>query len=218
MVLPITNKNKRRNIIERFANKVELIYFGAVDQHSDNHEIVRGFTVSASHKDFNYCVGSASGYDIRLVDRIDILNVSKDKNLNTQNWLIIAIKLHNRRDMPHFLINAKNHSQLAFSPFFVTFTSMSQIEMGAFENYPSSFTDKFAVYSNQSASLIIQQIISAAVAQAIGDHFWPFSIECSDGILYTYLSGVTLSGEILSTMYQNSLWLAGQIDNRTQNS
>src|ERR1044072_5775592 len=82
-----------KRVFMQFAEKIGLVYFGYVNQRSDEHRLVRGLTVSAGHRDSNYCVGSFQGYDIALVERIDTIRFP-GKSSKTHNWIIMTFDLH----------------------------------------------------------------------------------------------------------------------------
>lgn len=44
----------RGAVLKKFAHKIGLVYFGVVDQHQDDHEVIRGLTVSTTHRDDHY--------------------------------------------------------------------------------------------------------------------------------------------------------------------
>src|SRR5680860_1649224 len=79
-------------VISKFAKKTGLLYFGFVNQHSDDHKIVRGLTVSSTHQDNHYSVGSVGDYNISVVDRSDYIVEPHNKTF-LHNWLIFAIEL-----------------------------------------------------------------------------------------------------------------------------
>lgn len=201
----------RKRAIRKFAQKIGLLYFGMVDQRKDDYEIIRGFTVSSTHKDNSFCVGSSGGYDISIVDRKDIVWLPDQTNI-TQNWLIMTFRLKTEQDLPHFFINAINHDARAYSSFFQAFPAISQVTLGTLEEYLPDFTDKFAIYARPAMAIKVQQILPSKVATLFGNHFWPFSVEQNEHIIYIYASGLKISGSILEAMYQNGLWLADQID------
>ena len=68
----ITNSRVQRHIIKKFTNKIGLVYFGAVNQHQDDNRLVRGFTVSQSHQDDHYSVGTVEGYNVTLVNVVTL--------------------------------------------------------------------------------------------------------------------------------------------------
>ena len=201
----------RRRVVKKFADKVGLLYFGYVNQHSDDHRIVRGFTVSATHQDNHYCVGSIGDYDITMVDRCDLVRQSND-SVATYNWLIMAFDLHTKQDLPHIFINALNHDSRPYTTLFTTFPSMKQIELGTFEDYGPEFTSRFAIYSQPSASIEVEKLFPNIATRVLGTHFWPMSAEVHENILYVYSDEEQVTHNLLDTMLQSGLWLAGHLD------
>ena len=201
----------RKRVVKRFADKIGLLYFGYVNQHSDDHRIVRGFTVSSTHQDNHYCVGSINEYDITMVDRCDLVR-QPDDSIATYNWLIMAFDLHTKQDLPHIFINALNHDSKPYATLFTTFSSMKQIDLGTFEDYGSEFTSRFAIYSQPSASIEVEKLFPNIATRVMGTHFWPMSAEIHENILYVYSDEEQIIHNLLDTMLQSGLWLAGHLD------
>lgn len=207
----LSESRNRKRVVQKFSQKIGLLYLGSVDQNKDDHEIVRGFTVSSTHKDNSFCVGSSGGYDISIVDRRDIIWLPDQTNV-VQDWLIMAFKLKTQQDLPHFFVNAVNYDAKAYNAFFQAFPAISQVALGTLEEYLPDFTDKFAVYARPAMAIKVQQILPSKVATLFGGHFWPLSVEQNEHIIYIYASSLSISESTLEAMYQNGLWLAGQID------
>lgn len=207
----ITNTRTRKHVVSKFANKIGLLYFGTVDQQSDEHRVIRGFTVSSSHKDSHYSVGSIGGYDTTLVDRSDAV-WQADGSIIIQNWFIMAFDLHTKQDLPHFFIGARNHESKPYETFFTTFPAIKEIKLGTFEDYSPEFTSRFALYSRPAMSIKIERLLPASAARVLGAHFWPFSAEQNEHVLYLYSSSKKITTSLLETMLENGLWLADQID------
>ena len=72
------------------AEKVGLVYFGYVDQRDDDHRLIRGHTVSQTHQDNHYCIGTVRGYDVMLALRNDVIRTRSGKDERC-HWLIYAI-------------------------------------------------------------------------------------------------------------------------------
>ena len=132
----VKNRPNKR-VISKFADRVGLVYFGFVNQHSDDHKIIRGLSVSPTHRDHNYCNGSVGGYNISVVDRINYVKLP-DKSSNVHNLLIMTFDLHVKKAMPHFFIQAKNHNLNPYNPLFITYPNMKEVELGTFEKYSLS--------------------------------------------------------------------------------
>jgi len=205
----------RRNIISRFAKKVGLVYFGSVSQKKDEHKVVRGLTLSSSHKDDHFCVGSIDDYDITIVDRTDRV-WQPDKTKKLFNWVIISIELHSEKRIPHFLIGAHGHDIEPFAALFNTFPNMKELNPGTFEEYNDDFLIRFTMYARPAKATDVEIMIPAATAKILGAHFWPFSAEQHDNILYVYADNKNITSGILDTMLQNSLWLAKSLDKQAE--
>ena len=209
------NRRARKRMIIKFADKVGLLYFGTVSQHSDDHRIVRGFTVSSSHQDNHYSVGSINGYDVTLVDRSDAL-WQPDGSIVTHNWLIMAFDLHTKQDIPHFFLSARNHDQKPYMSLFTTFHTMKEVNLGTFETYSPEFTSRFLIYSQPSESIEIERLFPADETRVLAAHFWPLSAEQNENILYIYADNAHVTPSLLDTMIEDGLWLAGHLDRQAE--
>jgi len=212
----ITKNRLRKRVISRFANKIGLLYFGTVDQHSDDHKVVRGFTVSTSHKDNNYCVGSIGGYDTIIVDRSDATVTQPNRSIIIYNWLIISFDLHTKQDIPHFFLEANNKDSGAYKALFDIFPTLKEINLGIFETYGVDFTSRFSLNTKPSDSIQIERLFPANTARTIGTHFWPLSAEQHEGILYIYSDDLKITPNLMNKMFETGLWLAEHLDNQAE--
>ena len=89
----LLRKRQQRGAIESFADKAGLVYFGYVDQRDDDHRLIRGHTVSATHQDNHYCIGTVRGYDVMLVLRNDVVRVPSGTRLLSGGWACIRMHL-----------------------------------------------------------------------------------------------------------------------------
>ncbi|MEI6850765.1 MAG: hypothetical protein WCK26_02240 [Candidatus Saccharibacteria bacterium] len=201
----------RRKIIEKFANQVGLVYFGFVDQNKDEHKVVRGLTVSSVHKDNHYCVGSVDGYNVAIVDRTDYI-WQPDGTKALHNWIILTFDLNSKRPIPHFFIGARNRDLKPFSSLFSSFPNMHKVDLGTFETYDIDFTSRFSIYARTAKFIDIEKIIPSKTARVLGAHFWPYSIEQHENILYVYSANENTSFDSLNTMLKNGLWFASYLD------
>jgi len=207
----ISNSRTRKHIVTRFTDKAGLMYFGTVSQHFDEHRVVRGFTVSESHQDDHYSVGTVSGYDVTMVDRSDTV-WEKDGSISVQSWMIMAFDLKTKQDLPHFFIGARNYDPKPYEVFFKTFPTITEVSLGTFEDYNSEFTSRYAVYSRPNMAIKTQRLLPASSARVMGAHFWPMSIEQNEHVLYVYSSSQHVTLGLLETMLENGLWLAAHLD------
>src|SRR5688572_20415029 len=99
-----------RRMFQQFAEKIGLVYFGYVDQRSDEHRPIRGLTMSARHVDNHYCIGSFRGYEVALVERTDTLTFP-GKPTKGHTWIVMMFKLNVAVDLPHVFVGLHSHSE-----------------------------------------------------------------------------------------------------------
>jgi hypothetical protein len=210
----ITNSRTRRHIINKFADKMGLIYFGAIDQ-KDELDLIRGFTLSQSHQDNHYSVGTINDRNVRLVDRSDAV-WDKDGKILVHNWLIMAFELKTKQDLPHFFIQAHNQNPRPYETFFRAYPTISKVHVGTFEDYSPEFTSRFELYARPNMAIKTERLIPANEARVLGAHFWPYSAEQNEHVLYVYSCDQNVSLGMLETMMENGLWLANHIDRQAE--
>jgi hypothetical protein len=204
--------HKRGRLIREFDDTVGFVYFGNVDQHTDDHHIVRGLTVSPTHIDEHYSIGSFDGYDITIVDRTDSVVLTHTSE-QTHTWLIFEIALHARIDIPHMFLGGHTHNDSsAYIGLFTAFPALQPVPLGTFGDYSEEFTRRYSLYAAPSHFIEAEQYITAEVAQTIAAHFWPLSVEIRDGSLYVYADSKHISTQDLNKMTQSGVWLAKIID------
>lgn len=198
-----------RKVIERFAEKAGLVYFGTVD-HGDDHRLVRGHTVSATQIDTHYCIGTVHGYDVILLQRNDVLVAHGDKKEARHHWLIVTIDLHSPVDVPHTYIghHAREHA------YNQSHTRLLPLRLGVTTSYPAQFTGNYTVYGEPARSIEIEQLLTADMATVISTHFQGASVEIEANTVYMYIESAHPSEPVLEKLLSNGLWLAEQIDTR----
>src|SRR5258706_294200 len=72
-----------KHAVKQFADKFHLVYFGHVNPRDDDYELVRGVTVSTTHIDNHYTVGTVEGHDLIFVERGDKLYIYASKTRPT---------------------------------------------------------------------------------------------------------------------------------------
>lgn len=218
-ILPtsILQTRLHKRIYSQFADKIGLVYFGFVDQRKDEHRLVRGLTTSPSHRDNHYCIGSYKSYDLVLVERHDTVHFP-DKPSRHHNWIIMEVDLHSSSDIPHIFIGLHSHSETFYANLFTKFSHLNKLSLGNTGIYDKSFTNKYAIYANQSHILEIEKIFNPEITKLIAKHFGSLTIEVYEGSLYLYAQHQRLTTNLLTTMLQNSYWLASRIDNYSQAS
>ncbi len=202
---------RRKKVVTQFAAKFGLVYFGHVDQHDDEHHIIRGLTVSSSHKDEHYSVGSFDGYDVSLVDRYDILE-HPNRPLRTHRWIIIEIDLHKGKNIPHVFMGAHNHTDSSYAKLFTSVPSLQPVPLGTFGAHSPEFTQRYSLFAAASQFIEVERLFTIDVTRVVAAHFWPLAVEVYEGSLYVYSDNQTISVGLLETMLKNGLWLAEKLD------
>jgi len=205
----IVRSRLARRSIQDFAEKVGFVYFGYVDQKDDDHRLVRGHTVSATHLDNHYCIGTLRGYDVALVSRNDVI-VTRDKHRKQQrcHWLIYTIDLHSSYDVPHMYIGHKSRDDA----YMASYEQLIALHLGTVAQYTKRFLNDYTIYSIPSRSVEIEQIIHPQLADVISTHFKGASIEIEDNTIYLYIESQHPDEVLLERMLSNGLWLAENID------
>jgi len=202
---------KRGRMLRRFGEKFGFVYFGSVDQHRDDHQVIRGLTISPTHTDDHYSVGSFDGYDVSIVDRTDV-TTSANGIQTRHNWLICEIKLQKSVDTPHFFLGSHNHTNSAYSSLFTSFSHLQPVPLGALHEYGDEFTSRYGLFAAPTHFIDAERIITGEVARSLAAHFWPLAAEVYEGSVYVYADNQTISEHLLETMVTSGVWLAHTID------
>lgn len=202
---------QRKKAILKFVNNFGFVYFGHVDQHDDEHHIIRGLTVSSSHQDEHYSVGSYDGYDVSLVDRYDILK-KPNESLKTHRWLIVEIDLHNGKNIPHIFLGSHSHTDSSYAKLFTAVPTLQPVPLGTFGQHSEEFSSRYSLFAAASQFIEVERLFTANVTRTIAAHFWPLAVEIYDGALYVYIDSKNISADLIQTMVQNGVWLASKLD------
>jgi len=211
----VIQSHLHKRVFMQFAEKAGLVYFGYVDQREDEHRLVRGLTVSASHRDNHYCIGSFQGYDMTLVERVDTIRFP-GKPPKTHDWIIMAFDLHTPVDVPHIFIGLHTHSETFYAHLFTKFSQLSKVPLGTFGAYDPAFTSKYAVYTEPAQSITAERLFDQKITKTIADHFGSLTIEIADSCLYIYAEHQRPSLALLEKMVKYGAWLAQSIDIRSE--
>jgi len=202
----------RGRTIRHFAHQVGFVYFGAVDQRHDDHDVIRGLTVSTTHQDTHFSIGSFNNYDVSLVDRFDV--VMNDSGRATEHaWLILQVALQGP-SLPHLFFKPLGHSPAAYNRFFVAYNNLHVVSDLFDEAHSSEFRGRYEVYGIASRSQEIERMFTPDITRTIAARFWPHAIEILDGKLYVYTTEHRPTGAMLGAALEASTWLAETIDKR----
>lgn len=194
--------------IRRFAEKAGMVYFGTIHRNDEELRLIRGHTVSHTHIDNHYAVGSLRGYDVAIVLRNDIVLTKKDQREQRCHWLILTVDLHTKVEVPHLYIGHRAHS----TAFTASFEQLMPLYIGALAPYPQAFYQEYTVYGRPTYALDIEKTIPPPVTEVIMSHFQDASIEIEDNTIYLYLESAHPTEQQLDSLLSNGLWLAEAID------
>lgn len=207
------NSHRAHSAVVEFCEKVGLVYFGSVNQHSDDHHIIRGLTVSANHQDEHYAVGTYEGYDVSVVNRMDTSEDSSG-HLRTHYWMILEINLHHGADLPHIFMGMHEHKDSPYAKLFVTHPAMQHVPLGTFEQYSQEFLARYSMFAHASHFIQTERLFNAEITKVIAAHFWPLSVEIHEGSLYIYADNQPVTIRLLEAMLKDGIWLAKRLDDQ----
>lgn len=201
----------RGRVLKKFADEVGLVYFGNVDQHEDDHSAIRGFTASLTHSDSHYSVGTYEGYDVRIVDRFDILTIPGHKN-HQQFWTILEVKL-TTRGLPHVFFVPTGREGGEYARLFATQPHLQPLNsMLGTNNHSPEFHGRYQIMARATHSHHVEELFHSPTIVGIGSRFWPHGIEIEDDTLYIYITQAKLTKLVLETTLLSAQWLAEVID------
>lgn len=206
---------ERGRVLKKFTEHLGLVYFGMVDQHDDEHSAIRGFTASLTHSDSHYAVGTYEGYDIRLVDRFDVLRIPGHDN-HQQLWTIIEIKLQSR-GLPHVFFVPTGRESGEYARLFATQPHLQPLNsmIGA-SNHSPEFHGRYQILARPTFSHEVERLFSSPIIVSMGARFWPHGVEIDHDTLYLYLTQSKLTKSVLETSLASCLWLADIIDSASE--
>ncbi|HEU5122348.1 MAG TPA: hypothetical protein VFT59_05900 [Candidatus Saccharimonadales bacterium] len=213
----VLQSRMHKRVFMNFAEKIGLVYFGYVDQHGDEHRLVRGLTMSPHHRDNHYCIGTFQKYDVTLVERMDTIKFPR-KPAKNHTWIIMEFDLHTKEDLPHIFLGLHSHSETFYAHLFTKFAHLTKVPLGTFGAYDSAFTNRYAVYTESAKALEAERIFDQETAKLIAERFGSLTIEVADNCLYLYAEHQRPTEALLERMIKYGVWLAETIDRRTISS
>lgn len=193
---------RTRTVIQRLADAMGLVYFGYVDQRDDDHRLVRGSSVSTTHDDHHYTVGTFQGYDVSLVVRRDSLQYA-DRRLKEHHWTIVTVDLHSQVDIPHIYVGRHTvRDELV-----ARLTHLTPLPHAG-----DAFSKQYTMYGSMGQFIMIQSLFMQPVRDVIARDFVGMSIEIHDGTVYLYTNEKHPSRTQLERMFRSAIWLAQTVD------
>ena len=198
-----------KKIIKQFARKFGFVYFGYVNQREDEHELIRGITVSSTHVDKHFCVGDYKGHDISIVERRNTL-IYPEQPPVSYRWLIMQVDL--RRDgLPHVFIDGNHHDENFYMTLFMKFANMSNTST-VFGSTNPLFARTFRTFAPADRFDEVEAMLRGDTASMLAHHFKQFDYEIDGDRLLIYAENPTVTSHVLHEMLRVGQWLAGQLD------
>jgi hypothetical protein len=207
--LSIGRELATKKIIKQFAHKFGLVYFGYVNQREDEHELIRGITVSATHIDNHFCVGDYKGHDISVVERHNTL-VYPDKTPVRYHWVIMQFDLK-RDGLPHVFIDGNHHDEAFYMTLFMKFANMSNATT-LFMHASPLFARTFQVFAPADKFDEVEVMLSGDVAAMVAHHFKQFDYEIDGDRVLIYAENPVITARLLHEMMRVGQWLASELD------
>lgn len=201
---------RRGASLRRFYKDLAFVSFGTVNQHDDEVNVIRGFSASLTHQDLHYAVGEYGGYDVRVVDRFDIIRTKEIRN-HLQQWVIIEIDLRHP-DLRHIAFIPTGSVSAEYARLFATQPHMQPINSLLLDNKSPEFHGRFQILARTTHLQDFERIFSSPIIAGMAARFWPHGIEIEHGKLLVYITEHRLTKAVLESTLASALWLAETID------
>lgn len=211
MVMRFSPLSRQRGVmLRRFSDHIGLVHFGSVHQHDDDYDAIRGFTASLTHKDTDYAVGTYNGYNIRLVNRFDVVRIAGNPH-HEQLWTIVEIEL-NTHSTPHMFFVPTGHDGGEYGRLYATQPNMQPLNSMVLNNHSPEFHGRFQIMASPTYAHRVETLFSSPIIVGIGSRFWPHGVEIEHGKLLIYITQHRLTKAVLESTLASGLWLAETID------
>lgn len=200
----------RGKALRAFSKAIGLVSFGTVHQHDDDHNAIRGFTASLTHRDTHFAVGTYGDFNIRLVNRFDIIEHVGKKPI-PQVWTILEIELASK-SVPHMFFVPTGREAGEYSRLYATHPTFQPINSMILSNRSPEFHGRFQIVAKPTHSHAAETFFTSPVIVGIGARLWPHGIEIEHGKLLIYITEHRLTKTVLETALVSGLWLAETID------
>lgn len=200
-----------KRTIKQFAAHHHLVYFGHVDPRDEDYELVRGATVSTTHVDNHYTVGSIEGRDVIIVERHNKF-AFPGKAPVMHRWLIMQIDL-NQQDQPHIFIDAHQQNENFYDMLFTELPHFQNISH-VFINRDPTFAKHCNVFGFPHHYEAIGRTLVPDITGPLVQQFRQFDYEIQDDRLFVYSSKTRPTLASLQEMARVGTWLAAQLDSR----
>lgn len=207
--LGMTHDLATKKVIKQFARKFNMVYFGYVSQHGDEHQLIRGVTLSPTHTDNHFCVGQFKGHDISLVTRVDEL-VFPGKPNQKYDWVILQIDLK-RSDLPHVFVDAGHYGEVFYDNLLVKYATFMNAS-GLFADHDPELLKQFRVLAPPDKFEDVDQMMTKELTATLAHHFKNFDFEINGDQLLIYSVNTAITMNLLLEMLRVGVWLADKLN------
>lgn len=172
--------------------------------------MVRGYTLSPSNTDRNYCIGTIADRDVILLQRTDTVSFPSQPS-KPYTWLIMQIDLKHKLPM-HIVLNAQKYDEHIHRPIFNKLSHLHKLDIAELPYYESDFTSKYAVYAPLQHSHTILQVLDAGTASILGQSYASLDFELFEDELLVYYLAKSISKRDIDHTIKAGIWFANQID------
>lgn len=201
-----------KKVIQQFAQRFEFVYFGYVDAREDEHELVRGLTLAAGHRDMHYTVGSFRSHDIALIER-HVQVTFPGKQPKKYQWLIMQVDLK-YSGYPRIFLDGHRHEEVFYANFFTKYGDF-QNASALFTRHDAQFLKYFKVFAARADFDEVWTMLSTDITAMLTHHFRQFDYEIDDDRLFIYASNTVVTVHLLQEMMRVGIWLADQLNSQS---
>lgn len=113
------------------------MYMGAVQQHSAEYHLVRGFTASHSHKDTDHCIGTFLHHDFIILNRETPLG----------RVIITEVDLHTLHPFSHFFVLPNDIKPERFDAILRLYPHHRHAPYAPGDSFSPRFKDQYSIFS-----------------------------------------------------------------------
>lgn len=200
--------------VKKFSSSLGLVHFGVVHQHDDEYDAIRGFTASLTHRDTHYAVGTYNGFNIRIVNRFDVIRIAGNPH-HEQLWTILEIEL-DHKNIPHMFFVPTGREAGEYGRIHATQPNMQPLNAMIFDNKSPEFHGRFQILASPTYAHKVETLFTSPIIVGIASRFWPHGIEIEHGKILIYLTEHRLQKAVLEAALASGLWLAETIDDAVE--
>jgi hypothetical protein len=200
--------NERRTF-QSLCQEFQLVYFGHIDRHRDEDIVIRGATLSQSHRDEHFCVGTVQARDVVLLKRSDTVTSIQHPSTGL-SWYVLQIDTR-RHDLPHVILDGRRQPPAYYERLYTTHNRLGRVDPTSLQ--VAKFTQQFDTLTTPDGLGSVLSFLTPQVMSQLGHHFHQFDYEWFQDRLIIYAPNPKASNGLLRNMLQVGLWLADQLDN-----